>query len=182
MTVRTICFWFQKWKEKSRILCCRSSCLREDCRKRFEEHGEIPSQDYTSWQQQVCWSSCDCWYYLSRVACWDSAEGWLGWPWKCIWFNAGMVNLLKTTNLILLLKQKVRRVARSPLKGSPLNLFSQLFGQNKANTDPAVSSRHQGRTPVSVRARADCFCTVKPLLASQHALGNEEISYSYFIL
>lgn len=145
MTVRTIRFWFQKWKEKSCILCCRSSCLREDCRKRFEEHGEIPSQDYTSWQQQVCWSSCDCWYYLSRVACWDSAEGWLGWPWKCIWFNAGTVNLLKNTNLMLLLKQKVRRVARSPLKGSPLNLFSQLFGQNKANTDPAVSSQHQGR-------------------------------------
>lgn len=154
------------------MLFCRSSCLRDDCKKRFEQHGEIPSQDYRSWQQQVYWSSCDCWYYLSRVTRWDSAGGRLGWPWKWIWFNAGMVNVLKNTNLILLLKQKVRRAAGDPLKGNPLKLFCQVFGQNKADADPAVSSWHRGRTLLSVRARADCFCTVKPLLASQHFLGN----------
>lgn len=46
----------------------------------------------------------DCWYYLSRVTCWNSAEGRPGGPWECTWLNAAMVNL-KNTSLILPLKQ-----------------------------------------------------------------------------
>lgn len=98
----------------------------------------------------------DCWYYLSRATCWDSAEGWPGWPWECIWANAGMVNLPKNTNLILPLKQS-QRSGRGPVERNSLNLFSQLFGQAKANANQAkanaeqtVSSQHQGRTWLSI--------------------------------
>ncbi|KAF4799975.1 hypothetical protein TURU_049583 [Turdus rufiventris] len=62
----------------------------------------------------------DCWYHLSGVTCWDSIE-------EC----------------------RVRRVAGALLKGNPLNLFSQHFGQvkananqTKANADQAVNSQN----------------------------------------
>lgn len=61
------------------------------------------------------------------------------------------------TQISSFLWSRVQRMAEALLKGNPLNLFSHLFGQAKANAnqakanaDQAVSSQHQGSEWVSI--------------------------------
>ncbi|KAM7066703.1 LOW QUALITY PROTEIN: lysozyme g-like protein 2 [Acridotheres tristis] len=75
---------------------------------------------------------------------------------------------------------RVRRVAEALLKGNPLTIFCQHFGQvkananqTKANADQAVSSQNQGRTPAS----KEYHQFGKPWDTEDHLAQNTEILY-----
>lgn len=122
--------------------CCRSSCLREDSRKRTWRNT-MPR-----WQKlAMVRVSLQLWLIVG-ITFQESHAGTVLKDGLGDHGNAlGLVQLWSTlkTPVSSFLWSRVRRVAGALLKGIPLNLFSQLFGQAKANADQAVSCQHQGR-------------------------------------